>query len=590
MTQKIELFRPDLLCPSRRQTIEVRVGNQVIGGDNPILVQSMVNTSTKDVDATVMQTLELAEAGCQMVRITAPTAKDAELLGVIHKRVREAGCDIPLSADIHFQPKAAFEALKWVEKVRINPGNFVDQGIMSNREWTDEDFERGAQKVYDTFAPLVREAKERGVALRIGTNHGSLSARMLYRFGDTVEGMVESALEYLRVCESEDFDQIVFSMKASNPRIAMEAYRLLALRLDNEHKPYPFHVGVTEAGDGMDARLKSAVGIGSLLLDGIGDTIRVSLTEHPVAEVPVAQQLIAQAAPEKVCYSADRIPTFNPYEYQRRLTREIHVGEIPVGGSHIVSVGAAKPSDNTPVRQAEWYDSSLRRISAKDILEANLEIGDRPLEIFVEHPEQLSDLENLDKGDQPCVWSYTGQHPLTGYRTLWRFLQDHFPEDPILIRAKVSQAQQLYHTAWIGSLLCDGVGDMVAISDTEGNGMPEFTFDVLQAAGVRKTKTEFVACPSCGRTLFDLEEVLAKVRERTGHLKELSIAVMGCIVNGPGEMADADFGYVGGAPGKISLYEGKTLVKKNIPQASALDELEELLKSRGVWTDPPSVT
>ena len=323
---------PDRFAPVRRRTLRVRVGNRWIGGDEPILVQSMTTTNTKDIDATVFQTLELAKAGCELVRITAPTQKDAECLQEIVAKVRAAGCDVPISADIHFQPRAAMEAVKWVEKVRVNPGNFVDSKSPTPREYDDSSFATGVQKVYDAFSPLVRIAKDRGVCLRIGTNHGSLSDRIMWKYGDTIEGMVESALEYVRVCEAENFDQIVFSMKSSNPRVVVQAYRMLAMRLDNEHKPYPFHVGVTEAGDGEDGRLKSSVGIGALLLDGIGDTIRVSLTEDPVHEIPVAKALVKLCDLATLEHTASLAEALDYYAFQRRETPVLHLGPLAVGG------------------------------------------------------------------------------------------------------------------------------------------------------------------------------------------------------------------------------------------------------------------
>ena len=319
------LYTADRFAPRRRQTLKVRVGNRWIGGDEPILIQSMTTTNTKDIDATVFQTLELAKAGCELVRITTPTQKDSECLEEIMKKVRAAGCDVPVSADIHFQPRAAMEAVKWVEKVRINPGNFVDSKSATPRDYDDASFASGVQRVYDAFVPLVRAAKDRGVCLRIGTNHGSLSDRIMWKYGDTIEGMVESALEYLRVCEAENFGEIVFSMKSSNPRVVVEAYRLLAARLDKEHKPYPFHVGVTEAGDGEDGRLKSSVGIGALLLDGIGDTIRVSLTEDPVHEIPVAKALV------KLC-DLSRIDAKCRGRIENPRAIDMHAGEMVHAG------------------------------------------------------------------------------------------------------------------------------------------------------------------------------------------------------------------------------------------------------------------
>ena len=564
----------------------------MIGGTAPILVQSMTTTSPRDIEATVEQTLQLAAAGCELVRITAPTVKDSEALEEVVKRVRAAGCTIPISADIHFQPRAAFEALKWVEKVRINPGNFCDTGIMTLKELSDSEFAAGRQRVFDQFGPFVREAKERKVALRIGVNHGSLSARMLYRYGDTIEGMVESALEYLAVCEAEQFDQIVFSMKASHPRVAIEAYRLLADRLENEgHKPYPFHVGVTEAGEGEDGRIKSAVGIGSLLLDGISDTIRVSLTEHPVAEIPVAQDLLEVCA-RSLIDSIEVVPVnfagttgVDYFHYARRASAEIWVGKIKAGAANPVRVGLPSASSplfvsTNPDRPLEIQPgASYQVMTYAQIMEGIALPLDLALEIQVDHFGQLEKIDAiLAQLPGPVLWSWTGPGLVPGTRALVATLLEHNRAD--LIALRFYTADKLEIAANLGNLLCDGIGDVVLLDDVN------LAYDLLQASGLRRTKTEFISCPGCGRTLFELQDVLAGIKARLGHLRGVSIAVMGCIVNGPGEMADADFGYVGGAPGHISLYEGKTQVRKNIPEAEALEALVELIKSRGRWTPP----
>ncbi len=602
----------------RRKTTEVRIGNRVIGGDHPILVQSMTTTNTRDIEATVAQTLELANAGCELVRITAPTAKDAEALEEIVKRVRAAGCKVPISADIHFQPRAAMEAVKWVEKVRINPGNFVDKGIMFLKDWSDEDWNAGAQKVHDQFTPLVLEAKKRGVALRIGTNHGSLSSRMLFRYGDTVEGMVESALEYLRVCEAHDFYDVVFSMKASNPKVVIEAYRLLAQRLEKEHRPYPFHVGVTEAGEGEDGRLKSSVGIGGLMLDGIADTIRVSLTENPVEEVPVANKLI------DVCQrSVAAVPEFywpvDPFHFKRRESESIRIKGRVFGGENPVCVGAepAKLLSALPQeRPLEWYTTGsdtlhLARLSylaelprfgndaEADVVQiqaAELLEGKWPENKIVEIQfQEIKEIQTLEIPKEKQVFvSYVGEgNWLASYRFLVSSLAISGNKAPIILRKRLpdNAAERMLAAAQLGVLLCDGIGDLVHI-DVEGQyfASVNLAYDILQASGLRRTKTEFISCPSCGRTLFDLEEVTAQIKSRTGHLKDVAIAVMGCIVNGPGEMADADFGYVGGAPGKIHLYVGKEQVQKNIPEDEATDALIELIKVHGKWTEPQPET
>jgi (E)-4-hydroxy-3-methylbut-2-enyl-diphosphate synthase len=627
------LYTADRFSPRRRQTLKVRLGNRWIGGDEPILVQSMTTTNTKDIDATVFQTLELAKAGCELVRITTPTQKDSECLEEIMRKVRAAGCDVPVSADIHFQPRAAMEAVKWVEKVRINPGNFVDSKSAVMREYDDGSFSTGVQKVYDAFAPLVRTAKDRGVCLRIGTNHGSLSDRIMWKYGDTIEGMVESALEYLRVCEAENFDQIVFSMKSSNPRVVVEAYRLLAARLDKDHKPYPFHVGVTEAGDGEDGRLKSSVGIGALLLDGIGDTIRVSLTEDPIHEIPVAKALV------RLCDLARLGPTpalpeaLDFYSFNRREVPVLHLGNLTLGGREKIAVGTADPAaESIPKgeRRIEWsgtHDSHALRADMPTVWEPRTVefaiatkhqlvalsssrllsgLSDLPgnLEIQVEDPAHLDRIP-ADVLNLPHVyWSCTppeagdsihggsaspGGNPVARYRHLSAWLSLKGRPDPIILRGKSDGTPEgnMMLAARFGSLLIDGIGDMVHVEGPAGpKACMHLGYDILQAAGVRRTKPEYVACPSCGRTLFDLQTTTQKIRQRTAHLKNISIAIMGCIVNGPGEMADADFGYVGGAPSKVNLYVGRDVVKKNIPEEEAPEALVNLIKEHGRWSEP----
>ncbi len=590
-------------APARRKTIPVRVGNRVIGGDNPILVQSMTTTNTKDIEATVIQTLELWNAGCELIRITAPTAKDAECLKEIVAKVRAAGCDAPISADIHFQPRAAHEAVKWVEKVRINPGNFVDsKAAGAMKEYDDASFERGVQKVYDAFAPLVREAKARGVALRIGTNHGSLSDRMMWKFGDTVEGMVESALEYLRVCEAEDFDQIVFSMKSSNPRVAIQAYRLLAHRLEaGGHKPYPFHVGVTEAGDGEDGRLKSSVGIGALLRDGLGDTVRVSLTEDPVQEVPVAKALIKLCDTTKIAAVPAIEESVSFYNYARRETEPVTVstqfGDLVVGGREPIAVGIVDPgAEALPKgdRKAEWVtgvswpviDTDGANVGANNHLP--LQPGHDTVEITI---RDIAALDAVHLPDGAVLWSCDPSAAnLPGmYRHLAAWLDRQSRGDLVVLRDRTDGTPEgnMAVAARLGSILADGIGDLIHV-DSAAGAKPSLNlaYDILQAAGVRRSKPEYVACPGCGRTLFDLQSTTQRIRAETAHLKNISIAVMGCIVNGPGEMADADFGYVGGAPNKVSLYVGRECVQKNIPEDEAPEALVALIKAHGRWIDP----
>lgn len=555
----------------RRDTIKVRVGNAWIGGNAPILIQSMTTTQPKDIENTLSQVLALANASCKLIRITVPTLSDAQALEELVQRIRATGCNTPLSADIHFQPKAALEALKWVEKVRINPGNFADSSTDA------ENFEKGEKKVREHFLPFLEEAKKYDRAIRIGVNHGSLSPRMLYKYGDTVDGMVESALEYLSICEEVDFDRVVVSMKSSNPKVAIQAYRLLAQKLKEKNfKAYPFHLGVTEAGEGEDGRLKSAVGIGALLLDGIGDTIRVSLTEDAVAEIPVARDLIE--ATSLVNIPKIDIPDLkkDPFSYSRRESEEISIAGTPIGGKNPIRVGERAlvllPTKN--LRAPEFPLGSLKKPPVVE-LSSTMDIAS-----FAADPTQYP---------SPSIFCYTGNHIVPAVRMLASLLDQYKRKDPILLYASIGNqwVDKIRVAASWGSLLADGIGDAVCIESTnQGEETASLSYDILQAAGARRSKTEFISCPGCGRTLFDIQKVLAKIKERFGHLTNVSIAVMGCIVNGPGEMADADFGYVGGAPGKITLYEGKTPIKKNIPEEDAIEELVDCIKSRGLWKEP----
>jgi (E)-4-hydroxy-3-methylbut-2-enyl-diphosphate synthase len=518
---------------ARRRTREVLIGNVGVGGDNPIRVQSMTTTRTQDIEGTLAQSIRLVEAGCEIVRITAPTVNDAKAIGEVKRLLRAKGINVPLVADIHFSPAAAMEAAEHVEKVRVNPGNFADQKFFRVREYTDEDYAAEIARIEERFTPLVLKCKERGVAMRIGSNHGSLSDRIMNRYGDTPAGMVESALEFVRIARKHDYHDIVLSMKASNPKVMIQAYRLLVARMDEEGlDPYPLHLGVTEAGLGEDGRIKSAVGIGALLDDGLGDTIRVSLTEEPEAEIPVAQRLVAPyngTFHSAVRGEAERI---DPYSYARRLTREVD----GVGGGNTVAVldpleeGLSVDRSQLAALDVGWFDA----VRAYRALAANS--GDQPIHL------QLA----LD-GD----------------------------EEEVLLRASTV----------FGSLLCDGIGDSVGLSAPVED-RSRLLFGILQAAGVRITKTEFVSCPSCGRTLFDLQSTTERIASRTSHLKGVKIAIMGCVVNGPGEMADADFGYVGGSPGHVNLYVGKDVVEKGVPEAEADQRLIDLIRSRGKWTEP----
>ncbi len=566
----------------------VTVGNVNIGGDHPIVVQSMITSDTRDTDACVAEVLQLADAGCQVVRITAQTKKYAENLEHIRDGVRAAGCEVPLVADIHFKPDAAFEAAKWVDKVRVNPGNYADKKKFEVREYTDEQYEEELGRIREEFAPLVRLCKELGRAIRIGTNHGSLSDRIMNRYGDTPLGMVESALEFARIAREEDFHHFVFSMKASNPKVMIEAYRLLVARLaaEGDDWNYPLHLGVTEAGDGEDGRIKSAIGIGSLLADGIGDTIRVSLTEDAVHEVPVASALVETVSKiSSAATSLDASPSWNPFEYERRASEAITVCDHALGGTELTRVFTTR----------EKYDAVSHKLE---------QMGDYQPEIVLEDSKVCA----IDPRDTEAIAAINAEadpqlvtvvdgidlHTIAAYRLLASSLQSRHSillKDtlhPVEVRGEEFLPTLLRAAMNIGSLICDGIGDAIIVQGEEAPGQSlRLSYNILQASGARIFKTDYVACPSCGRTLFNLQDTTQKIREATGHLKGVRIAVMGCIVNGPGEMADADFGYVGGAPGKINLYVGKKAVKFNIPEGEAVERLQDLIREHGRWVDAP---
>ena len=581
------------------------MGNVGVGGANPIRVQSMITCDTMDTEASIQQTMELAAVGCEIVRITAPTVKDSRNLENIVKGLRERGCDVPIVADIHFKPDAAMEAAKWVDKVRINPGNYADSKKFLIREYSDEQYTAELNRIRERFSPLVDLCKKRGIAMRIGTNHGSLSDRIMNRYGDTPLGMVESALEFARIARDLDYHAFIFSMKSSNPKVMINAYRLLVARL-NEEGPdwnYPVHLGVTEAGEGEDARIKSAIGIGSLLADGIGDTIRVSLTEDSPHEIPVATALVrltstvaASVSPAVRAGQADSaadtaattVISFDPFSYQRRATGTIERDGAQLGGEELMRV---------VVRQAN-FDKIAHKID---------KMGDYKPEIVYENAR----IEEVDPRDDKAIARVNENSApqfvtvrddvdlpvITAFRLLAAKLQ---PRHPILLKDEGGRRKDvdrdflrtlLIAATNIGSLLCDGIGDAILVQGEEAPGQAlRLSYNILQAAGSRIFKTDYVACPSCGRTLFNLQTTTAKIKAATLHLKGVKIAIMGCIVNGPGEMADADFGYVGGAPGKVNLYVGKAPVKFNIPEAEAVDRLIDLIREHGKWIEPATAT
>ena len=581
----------------RRKTREVVVGDPanggvVLGGDRPVVKQSMLTCDTMDTAASVQQTLELVAVGCQIVRITAPTVKDAANLENIVRELHALGCRVPIVADIHFKPDAAMEAAKWVEMVRINPGNYADSKKFAVKEYTDEAYAAEIGRIDEKFTPLVKLCQQLGRALRIGTNHGSLSDRIMNRFGDTPLGMVESALEFARICRTHGFHNFKFSMKSSNPKVMIECYRLLAARL-TELGPdwnYPLHLGVTEAGEGEDGRIKSAIGIGSLLCDGLGDTIRVSLTEDSPREIEVCNDLLAQIprlTNSTFNYQPSTFP-FDPFHFERRATPEIGLADnVKCGGEQLIRVVVTRAT----------FDKVVPKIRPKDDVKPEAVYED--LNILELDPTQEISIEAINCDTQlVTVKDGVALPPIVAFRFLVAKLKRLGRNNPILLKdcltfepVPLSPEVALLRAAVnIGSLLADGIGDAILVRGESGAGLSlRLAFNILQAAGCRSFKTDYVACPSCGRTLFNLQTVTARIKARTTHLKGVKIAIMGCIVNGPGEMADADFGYVGGAPGKINLYVGKTPIKFNIPEADAVERLVDLIREHGKWVEPEAV-
>lgn len=617
----------------RRLSREVRAGEVGIGGRNPIMIQSMCTTPTQDVAATIAQCIQLAEAGCQLVRITAPGVKDAAALKDIRQGLNSAGYQgIALCADIHFMPKAAMEAIEHVEKVRVNPGNFADKKAFKIIEYSDAEYAAELERVAERFRPLVLRARTLGRALRIGVNHGSLSDRIMNRFGDTPAGMVESAMEFIRIAEDEDFRNLVISMKSSNPKVMVAAYRMLCARLEAHGEPYPLHLGVTEAGGGLDGRIKGAAGIGALLEDGIGDTIRVSLTEDPVCEIPVAKALARRYQPPPFVADGLSWPPqehLDPLQYQRRVAEIIRVGpDIPVGGGQLPIVlgpthrpdpSSQIPADALVADPYLWGSSAkgpvprrssgLTKDGPKDPLhlsvtrvQTNDELPDLPsgglllLDLSGDAPEDH--LRAIIPKIPANILVGLGDCGLIGasraYRLLAALIEEHFRSSehqqpgsgirqPIAIVLGQNR-DPLALAAIAGCLLIDGIGDAIYLPAAEEP--VNLAFTILQAVKARTTRTDYVACPSCGRTLFDLVETTAHVQEVTNHLDGVTIAIMGCIVNGPGEMADADFGFVGSGPAKIDLYRGREKVRSNVPFAEARAALVDLIKEAGMWKEP----
>jgi (E)-4-hydroxy-3-methylbut-2-enyl-diphosphate synthase len=654
------LYCESLTAYKRFHTREVRVGDIGIGGSNPIRVQSMTTTDTLDTKATVEQSIRMIEAGCELVRITAPSINEARNLEAIRKSLREHGYTTPLVADIHFTPNAAEVAARIVEKVRINPGNFADKKRFEEIEYTDADYQEELDRIRERFVPLLKICKEYGTAMRIGTNHGSLSDRIMSRYGDTALGMVESALEFLRIAEDEGYHNIVLSMKSSNPQVMVQAYRTLIQRMALEGMNYPLHLGVTEAGEGEDGRVKSAAGIGTLLEDGIGDTVRVSLTEDPEFEIPVARALVdrynnRKAEPEIVslpelqlavgaaeCSVNGAASEFQPFTYRRRETIEVlnagqqqvprviadlshlqaitHASFFPLGYAYSVPTDKWNISDmacdfiytgNTRVG-FEWPGTLGIIMNAEAWAEEPQRERTYPLfcgDGFF-NADTVSPVLNfiaLDADallannafpfkalDHTCIilLSTANPHAMPSLRRAFIHLQQQGVKTPVMVWRSYTDLPindlQLFASTDLGGLLLDGYGDGVMIS-SRGEHSPQtlnaLAFGILQAARTRISKTEYISCPSCGRTLFDLQETTAKIRSRTDHLKGLKIGIMGCIVNGPGEMADADYGYVGSGPGKITLYKGREVVRKSINTDLAVDALIDLIREHGDWVE-----
>ena len=625
---------------SRYRTREVGIGGIYLGGDNPIRIQSMTTTDTMDTLATVEQSIRIIEAGADYVRITAPSQHDARNLEAIRNELRARGYEAPLIADIHYTPNAAEIAARIVEKVRVNPGNYADKKKFQIVEYTDEQYAAEIERIRVKFTPLVNVCKEYGTAMRIGANHGSLSDRIMSRFGDTPLGMVESALEFARICADLGYHEIVLSMKASNPQVMIQAYRLLVNRMEAEGFNYPLHLGVTEAGEGEDGRIKSAVGIGALLEDGLGDTVRVSLTEDPEAEIPVCIRLVERYAIRPGHPSIPPIVRnpIDPYAYTRRQSRPVD----RLGGENVPVViltpgYPASPENLSPI--GYQYDAGLDKWNIADMAPDFIYLGSRDIDFglpgtlgkildsgtwranpdasnayplfdlaafqddpyrsarlnfVLAEPDDLNPaaLDTLQQAANCVLILQTDNpHAMPDLRRAMIELLEREIRIPVIFRREYryihNDALMLHGAIDTGGLLTDGLGDGIWLSspDADPGDLNRLSFGILQATRTRISKTEYISCPSCGRTLFDLQETTALIRKRTNHLKGVKIGIMGCIVNGPGEMADADYGYVGSGPGQITLYRGREIVKRNVPTAVAVNELIELIREDDRWVD-----
>jgi len=645
-------YTASIFSPQRRKSREVRVGSVPIGGNNQIVVQSMTTTPTTDTNATVDQIQKLKDVGCEIVRITVPTQADLKNMANIRKEMEKRKLEMPLVADVHFLPKIAMEACDWFDKVRVNPGNFADRKHFEVKEYSDSEYESELQRLYDSFGPLVKRAQEKKIAIRIGTNHGSLSDRIMNRYGDTPNGMVESALEFIRIAESENFKDLVISMKASNPFVMVHAYRMLVARMNEFGMDYPLHLGVTEAGNGQDGRVKSAIGIASLLSDGLGDTIRVSLTEDPEFEIPVAKKIIEHFGISPLSDLKITTPnkdvSWNFYEYQRRKSNELSACDLKLGGhetvrvqSHVsqadvsatiqkskemepevesisfdlqtakkelpvstsmptlIRIDALTPSSDQMIKDPTYSQISMRAnqtwLEERFVSKLVELIGKRILWVRI---EKESDIENacsmlnlLSSKIQMGVEIYS-RRLIHLARKAVSAMDEKIIHAPVLLNWRAAPGDQeedivIQASNEIGALLNDGIGDCIEISSENADINHNVAYTVLQATRLRMSRADYIACPSCGRTLFDLQTTTARIKSQTDHLKGVKIAIMGCIVNGPGEMADADFGYVGSGPGHINLYVGKECVERGIPQSQADLKLIELIKQHGKWVERP---
>ena len=635
---------------SRRLSRVVNIGDVPLGGHYPIRVQSMTTTDTMDTEKTVAQSIRMIEVGCEYVRITAPSMNEAQNLENIKKELRARGYNTPLIADIHFTPNAAELAAKIVEKVRVNPGNYVDKKKFEVKEYTDSEYEAELERIRKRFEPLVKICKEYGTAMRIGTNHGSLSDRIMNRYGDSPEGMVESAMEFLRICGGLNYHDIVLSMKSSNPIVMIQAYRLLVKQMDLEGMNYPLHLGVTEAGENEEGRVKSAMGIGTLLEEGLGDTIRVSLTEEPEFEIPVAKKLVSRYEGKDIEYRTTN-EKINTIVYNRHESLEIqnvgglnvprviadfsafeHINELTLKaidfhydaitdkwnmgeqGADFIYFGSREPGFMLPNGTKGIYDySTWEKLGDKTnnhpllTSEEYLASETIPSPHFIEiHPEAFTD-EVLYKIKTDLsaliILKSNSAHLLSALTGFYSVLLEKNIKNPVILRGEYGGIDEesfiLYSSTDLGGVLAAGIGNGIWLNYTipaeigsdvrTARLINRTSFNILQASRTRISKTEYISCPSCGRTLFDLQETTAMIRARTDHLKGVKIAIMGCIVNGPGEMADADYGYVGTGPGKITLYRGKDIVKRNIESKNALNELINIIQDDGYWIERQSV-